>query len=183
MVLLLKLIKSISLKALFSLPTKSSGFNSTATDFNYMTFRPFLSVLAFPLLKICSYSSMFNLVDNLKKIFIPNPFLFGHFVLLSVILIVFRSCLVCYNIVTSYIPPMALGRFELPRQLASGCQDCHVCQLRHSAVKSGGSASAKILLPLILSHKTVTQMSCLVKLFVVKSNVVDDYLLLEESHG
>jgi hypothetical protein len=47
----------------------------------------------------------------------------------------------CYNV--TY---MTAGRLELPRQLASGCQDRHVCHFHH-AVKSRGSTPAKLLLP------------------------------------
>lgn len=50
-----------------------------------------------------------------------------------------------YNMGTT---DLALGGLEPPRQLASGCQDRHVCQFHHSAVRSGGSAPAKMLLPL-----------------------------------
>lgn len=49
----------------------------------------------------------------------------------------------CYNISTYKSPPVTLGRLELPRQLASGCQDRHVCQFHHSAIEIGEGDLAK----------------------------------------
>lgn len=43
---------------------------------------------------------------------------------------------------------MAVERFERSRQLAGSCQDYYVCQFHHTAEKSGGTASAKLLVPL-----------------------------------
>lgn len=77
----------------------------------------------------------------------------------------------CYNIVTYKLPPLAARRFERLRQLASGCQDRHVCQFHHAAVKSGGSAPAKRLLPLTLSYKTIAQSNLFVNVICSRINV------------
>lgn len=63
-----------------------------------------------------------------------------EYILLSLILIVFRSCLVCYNIVTSYTsPPMGTGGFEPARQSsASSSQSYCVCLLHHVPVTGIG---------------------------------------------
>ncbi len=65
---------------------------------------------------------------------------------LSRVNIIFRYCVMCYNVSTYKSPPVvmvALGEFESPRQLASGCQDRHVCQFHHSANESGEGDLAK----------------------------------------
>jgi hypothetical protein len=61
----------------------------------------------------------------------------------------------CYNITRSYKSPpmvkMTAGGLEPPRQLsASSAQSYCVCLLHHAVLKSGGSAPAKMLLPLTL---------------------------------
>ena len=68
----------------------------------------------------------------------------------------------CYNIFTYKSPPMALGRLELPRQLASGCQDRHVCQFHHSAVENRGGCSCQdATRPNPLSFKNTPKYGCL----------------------
>lgn len=51
------------------------------------------------------------------------------------------ACISCYNIVTSYTPPMALGRLELPRHKATEFQARPVCQFQHSATDTGKEIS------------------------------------------
>jgi len=68
----------------------------------------------------------------------------------------------CYNNFTYESPPLvALGEFESPRQLASGCQDRHVCQFHHSAIKSSGEGSFDKGLP---SPKPLLNLIILLKL-------------------
>ncbi len=54
----------------------------------------------------------------------------------------------CYNTITYKSPPMGTGGFEPPRQLASGCQDRHVCQFHHTPISENrGAAPAKLHAP------------------------------------
>ena len=81
----------------------------------------------------------------------------------------------CYNISTYKLPPLALGGFEPPRQLANGCQDRYVCQFQHSAIsenQGGGSSlpANPLSNPLNLIVKQV--------FYFVKCKTINLYLFL-----
>lgn len=47
-------------------------------------------------------------------------------------------CTMCYNIVTSFTSPLAVGRLELPRHKATESQARPVCQFQHTANENTG---------------------------------------------
>jgi len=68
-----------------------------------------------------------------------------HFFCIGILSSFMKTTLqVCYNIST-----LAVGRFELPRQItASELQSCHVCQFQHTAItENWGECSRQVATP------------------------------------
>ena len=86
--------------------------------------------------------SMFARVNNVHRLAIGMiPSLFKKY------------CVLCYNITVHDMPTAGV---EPARQFASKFQTCDVCQFHHVGVQSGGSAPAKLLLPLTTITKGIT---------------------------